>query len=49
MSLLPKDSSITKVQNQDTGGNQLFPVFLKLNDLHTVLIGGGKVGLEKPY
>lgn len=47
MSLLPKDSSITKVQNQDTGGNQLFPVFLKLNDLHTVLIGGGKVGLEK--
>ncbi|GGA92841.1 MULTISPECIES: TSUP family transporter [Mucilaginibacter] len=28
-------------------GNQLFPVFLKLNDLHTVLIGGGNVGLEK--
>ena len=47
MSLLPKDSSITKVQDQDTGGNQLFPVFLKLNDLHTVLIGGGNVGLEK--
>ncbi|NHA03067.1 TSUP family transporter [Mucilaginibacter sp. HC2] len=47
MSLLPKDSSITKVQNQDTGGNQLFPVFLKLNDLHTVLVGGGHVGLEK--
>jgi siroheme synthase-like protein len=47
MSLLPKDSSIAKVQNQDTGGNQLFPVFLKLNDLHTVLVGGGNVGLEK--
>jgi siroheme synthase-like protein len=28
-------------------GNQLFPVFLKLNTLHTVLIGGGLVGLEK--
>jgi siroheme synthase-like protein len=28
-------------------GNQLFPVFLKLNQLHTVLIGGGNVGLEK--
>lgn len=25
----------------------MFPVFLKLNDLHTVLIGGGNVGLEK--
>jgi len=25
----------------------LFPIFLKLNDLHTVLIGGGNVGLEK--
>jgi len=28
-------------------GNQLFPVFLKLNQLHTVLIGAGPVGLEK--
>lgn len=28
-------------------GNPLFPVFLKLNDLHTVLIGGGNVALEK--
>lgn len=28
-------------------GNQLFPVFLKLNELHTVVIGGGPVGLEK--
>ncbi len=30
-----------------TEGNQLFPVFLKLNQLHTVLIGAGPVGLEK--
>ncbi len=28
-------------------GNQLFPVFMKLNELHTVLIGAGPVGLEK--
>lgn len=28
-------------------GNQLFPVFIKLNDLNTVVIGGGPVGLEK--
>ena len=28
-------------------GNQLFPVFLKLNQLHTVLVGAGNVGLEK--
>ena len=32
---------------QEPVGNQLFPVFLKLNQLHTVLIGGGNVGLEK--
>ncbi len=28
-------------------GNELFPVFLKLTNLHTVLVGGGKVGMEK--
>lgn len=47
MTLLPKDSGLTKVQPEENGGNQLFPVFLKLNNLHTVLIGGGNVGLEK--
>lgn len=30
-----------------TTGNQLFPVFLKLNHLHTLVIGAGAVGLEK--
>lgn len=29
------------------GNNQLFPVFLKLNELHVVLIGAGNIGLEK--
>lgn len=28
-------------------GNQLFPVFLKLNELRVLLVGGGNVGLEK--
>lgn len=28
-------------------GNQLFPVFLQLNHLRTLLVGGGKVALEK--
>ncbi len=28
-------------------GNQLFPVFLQLNELHVLLVGGGNVALEK--
>jgi siroheme synthase-like protein len=28
-------------------GNSLFPIFLKLNEIQTVLVGGGNVGLEK--
>src|ERR1700761_4954313 len=46
MTLLPKENKFT-VQDKKTGGNPLFPVFLKLNDLHTVVVGAGKVGLEK--
>ncbi len=29
------------------GQNRLYPVFLKLENLHTLLVGGGNVGLEK--
>lgn len=29
------------------GRNKLFPVFLKLEELNTLVVGGGKVGLEK--
>jgi len=47
MTLLPKDNVISSVQTEKAAGNPLFPVFLKLNDLHTVLIGAGNVGLEK--
>ncbi|WP_432712105.1 precorrin-2 dehydrogenase/sirohydrochlorin ferrochelatase family protein [Pedobacter sp.] len=28
-------------------GNELFPVFIKLHTLHTLVVGGGLVGLEK--
>lgn len=47
MTSLPRNNGLTEVQYEKTEGNQLFPVFLKLNDLHTVLIGAGHVGLEK--
>ncbi len=47
MTLSPRNNGSTTIQYKKTEGNQLFPVFLKLNDLHTVLIGAGNVGLEK--
>ena len=47
MTLLPRNNGLGTVQYEKTEGNQLFPVFLKLNNLHTVLIGAGNVGLEK--
>ncbi|MDB5111139.1 MAG: siroheme synthase [Mucilaginibacter sp.] len=48
MTLLAQNNDQLSVQDEKTtGGNQLFPVFLKLNELHTVLIGAGNVGLEK--
>ncbi len=31
----------------DIRGNRLFPVFLKLDQLETLIVGGGYVGLEK--
>jgi len=47
MTLLPKNNGALTADANETGGNQLFPVFLKLNQLHTVLIGAGNIGLEK--
>ncbi len=47
MSSSPQNNAETLVRGNTPGGNQLFPVFLKLNELHTVLVGGGVVGLEK--
>jgi len=47
MTLLPRNKSIADATPEKAAGNQLFPVFLKLHNLHTVLVGGGIVGLEK--
>ncbi|WP_374949140.1 bifunctional precorrin-2 dehydrogenase/sirohydrochlorin ferrochelatase, partial [Mucilaginibacter sp.] len=46
MTLLPRNN-VTDLQPKKAQGNQLFPVFLKLDELHTVVVGGGNVGLEK--
>ena len=45
--MLPGNKVIDDNLKAGETGNPLFPVFLKLNQLHTVLIGGGNVGLEK--
>jgi siroheme synthase-like protein len=37
----------TTATSGDQGGNLLFPVFLKLEELKVLLVGGGKVGTEK--
>ena len=34
-------------KTEELGGNQLFPVFLKLNQLKVLLVGSGNIGLEK--
>ena len=47
MTLSPKSNGSTIIRGEKKEGNQLFPVFLKLNNLHTVLVGAGNVGLEK--
>ena len=35
------------MQNNKEIKNRLFPVFLKLEELDVLLVGGGNVGLEK--
>lgn len=35
------------MSDQVSQGNPLFPIFLKLDKIQTVLVGGGNVGLEK--
>ncbi len=48
MTLLPRDNRLNIIGDKKiAGSNPLFPVFLKLNTLHTVLVGAGNVGLEK--
>jgi siroheme synthase-like protein len=46
MPLLTKNNGLPEAAKTPET-NELFPVFLKLSELHTVLIGAGNVGLEK--
>lgn len=32
---------------ENGGNNTLYPIFLRLNQLHVLIVGGGEVGLEK--
>ena len=41
------NQNIAEVSPASNKGNQLFPVFIKLNELRTLLVGAGNVGLEK--
>ncbi|MEO5910681.1 MAG: TSUP family transporter [Pelobium sp.] len=45
MSLLTQNKE--NIELEADNGNELFPVFLKLQNFHTLLVGGGNVGLEK--
>ena len=48
MSLLALDNETPILEERvEATGNNLFPVFLKLENFHTLVVGGGNVGLEK--
>lgn len=47
MQVFPSPENTAKPLLKEEQGNQLFPVFIKLNTLRTLLIGAGNVGLEK--
>ncbi|MET4083400.1 siroheme synthase-like protein [Pedobacter sp. UYP30] len=48
MQILPNtENSVQPLLLEEEKGNQLFPVFVKLNKLRTLLIGAGNIGLEK--
>lgn len=42
----PSQKTVAEVLPNENG-NQLFPAFIKLNELRTLLVGAGEVGLEK--
>src|SRR3990167_5725353 len=46
-STLPDSNSILKPAQMRATSNELFPVFLKANDLSVLLIGGSTIALEK--
>lgn len=47
MQVLPNQPNNAESFSEEEKGNQLFPVFVKLNKLRTLLIGAGNIGLEK--
>ncbi|TDG37024.1 siroheme synthase [Pedobacter changchengzhani] len=47
MQVLPNLSNNEIAFSEEEKGNQLFPVFVKLNKLRTLLVGAGNIGLEK--
>ena len=47
MQILPNQPDNEASFSEEEKGNQLFPVFVKLNKLRTLLIGAGNIGLEK--
>lgn len=47
MQIIETNKDITGVPPAAAGGNNLFPVFLKLEELSVLIVGGGNVGLEK--
>jgi len=47
MTSSPRNNGKQTADTDKSQGNPLFPVFLKLHQLHTVLIGAGNIGLEK--
>ncbi len=40
-------SEVEDIEIEEKKGNELFPVFLKLQNFNTLLVGAGNVGLEK--
>ncbi|WP_231463636.1 TSUP family transporter [Pedobacter sp. Leaf132] len=47
MQVLPNQPNNEQTFSEEEKGNQLFPVFIKLNKLRTLLIGAGNIGYEK--
>jgi len=41
------EQNLTEAETESKKKNQLYPVFLKLEQLNTLLVGAGNVGLEK--
>jgi siroheme synthase-like protein len=47
MQVIGTNKELKQTAPAATGGNNLFPVFLKLEEMNLLIVGGGNVGLEK--